>query len=93
MNPNTNATIDAELKRVAQDLNLSDDQKAKFQTAMQKANAKLTEMEQSGKTVDPAVARQNIRGFVTGVLTPEQLTKWDAEMAKAKNFLGHRMPA
>jgi periplasmic protein CpxP/Spy len=93
MNPNVNPAIDAELKRFAKDLNLTEDQKAKFQAAMQKANAKLTEMEQSGKTVDPAIARQNIRSFVTGVLTPEQLTKWDAEMAKSKNFLGHPMPA
>jgi hypothetical protein len=36
-------------------------------------------------------ARDQIREHVVRFLTPEQLTKWDAEMAKAREFLGHPM--
>jgi hypothetical protein len=36
-------------------------------------------------------ARDQIREHVVKFLTPEQLTKWDAEMAKAREFLGHPM--
>jgi len=37
--------------------------------------------------------RAAIRGRLTKFLTPEQLAKWDAEVAKAKDFLGQRMAA
>jgi len=37
--------------------------------------------------------RTTIRGRLVDFLTPEQLTKWDAEIAKAKEFLGQRMAA
>jgi hypothetical protein len=32
-----------------------------------------------------------MREQVVKFLTPEQLTKWDAEVAKAKEFLGHSL--
>ena len=37
--------------------------------------------------------RDQIRQRVTNFLTPEQLKMWDAEMAKAKEFLGQNMAA
>jgi hypothetical protein len=38
-----------------------------------------------------AAERDQIREHVVKFLTPEQLTKWDAEIAKARTFLGHPM--
>jgi len=35
--------------------------------------------------------RSSLRGRVEKFFTPEQLTKWDAGIAKAKNFLGHTL--
>jgi hypothetical protein len=37
--------------------------------------------------------RNEIRQRVVSFLSPEQLTKWDAEVAKAKEFLGQKMEA
>jgi hypothetical protein len=37
--------------------------------------------------------RGSIREDVVKFLTPQQLQKWDTEMAKAKEFLGHRIAA
>jgi hypothetical protein len=35
--------------------------------------------------------RGDLRKRVVNFLTPDQLTKWDSEVAKAKEFLGHRL--
>ena len=37
--------------------------------------------------------RDEIRQRVVKFLTPEQLTKWDSEIAKAKEFLGQKVDA
>ena len=37
--------------------------------------------------------RDEIRQRVTNFLTPDQLKKWDAEIAKAKEFLGQNLAA
>jgi hypothetical protein len=37
--------------------------------------------------------RDAIRQRVVSFLTPEQLEKWDAEKAKAKDFLGQKIAA
>ena len=85
-----------ELKRFAGDLNLSDEQKAKLHERMAFAAGRLHEYKKS----HPDVTRQDIlnalrshrtelRAGLERFLTPEQLTKWDAEVAKAKEFLGH----
>jgi hypothetical protein len=39
--------------------------------------------------VNRAALRQRLVNF----LTPEQLAKWDTEVAKAKEFLGHKRAA
>ena len=36
-------------------------------------------------------AQDQIREHIVAFLNPEQLKKWDAEMAKARTFLGHPM--
>ena len=40
-----------------------------------------------------ASLRGSIREQIVKFLTPDQLTKWDAEVAKAKEFLGHKIAA
>ncbi len=35
--------------------------------------------------------REEIRGRVVSFLNPDQLKKWDTEIAKAKEFLGQHM--
>ena len=37
--------------------------------------------------------REEIHQRVAAFLSPDQLKKWDDEVAKAKEFLGHRMEA
>jgi predicted HTH transcriptional regulator len=92
--------VATELKRFAADLNLSDDQKQKLHTALTEAREKIAEyMQQNPNTtradvVSKIVAnRDAIRQRVVNFLTPEQLDKWDAEKAKAKEFLGQRIAA
>jgi protein CpxP len=40
-----------------------------------------------------ASIRSSLREQVVKFLTPQQLTKWDAEVAKAKEFLGQNLSA
>jgi anti-sigma regulatory factor (Ser/Thr protein kinase) len=89
-----------ELKRIGASLNLSDDQKQKLQTFMteaadkvqeyRKQNPNATQMDLIKKvTENRAALRQRLVNF----LTPDQLTKWDAEVANAKEFLGQKLAA
>jgi len=87
--------IKNELKRFGGDLNLSDEQKAKLHERLASAAEKLHEYKKS----HPNVTREDIinavvshkaelRTRLESFLTPEQLKKWDAEVAKGKEFLG-----
>jgi periplasmic protein CpxP/Spy len=94
-----NMVVD-ELKRFATDLSLSEDQKQKLQGFLSEASEKLHEYKQqnpnaSREDVIRKVAdnRSTIRQRLVSFLTPEQLTKWDAEAAKAKEFLGQKLAA
>ncbi len=84
-----------ELKRFAGEINLSDEQKTKLHERLAFAAGRLAEYKKS----HPDVTRQDIikavgshraelREGLERFLTPEQLTKWDAGVAKAKEFLG-----
>ena len=84
-----------ELKRFAGDLNLSDEQKTKLHERLASAAEKLHEYKKSHPNVTrddiiKAVVshRAELRAGVERFLTPEQLKKWDSEVAKAKEFLG-----
>lgn len=88
--------IGNELKRFAGDINLSDEQKTKVHERLAFAAGRLFEYKKS----HPEVTRQDVikavgshraelREGLERFLTPEQLKKWDAEVAKAKEFLGH----
>jgi len=90
----------AELKRFGQDLNLNDQQKEKLQSALVEAREKVADYLKAHPNTSRAdiIAkvkehRAEIRQRVVSFLSPDQLTKWDAEVAKAKEFLGHKMEA
>jgi periplasmic protein CpxP/Spy len=90
----------AELKRFGQDLNLTDQQREKLQSALVDARERVAEYLKSHPNTSRAdiVAkvkenRAEIRQRVANFLSPDQLTKWDAEVAKAKEFLGQKMEA
>jgi len=89
-----------ELKRFATDLNLSDDQKQKLHGFLSEASEKLQEYKEQNPNVSReevirkvADNRAMIRQRLVNFLTPEQLTKWDAAAAKAKEFLGQKLAA
>ena len=88
----------SELKRFGQDLNLTDQQKEKLQTSLVEAREKVADYLKAhpGTTKADIIAkvkdhRAELRQRVVNFLSPDQLAKWDAEMAKAKEFLGHRL--
>ena len=89
-----------EVKRFATDLHLSDDQKEKLQNAFTDARSKVGDYlkDHPGITKADIVKqvtgqRDQIRQRVGSFLTPEQMKMWDAEMTKAKEFLGQNMAA
>ena len=96
MNDEQAQAIGNELKRIGGELNLSDEQKTKLHERLAFAAGRLFEFKKS----HPDVTRQDIikavgshrtelREAVERFLTPEQLKKWDTEVAKAKEFLGY----
>lgn len=95
LSPEAKQAVAAELKRFAGDLKLSDDQKSKLQTALEGARAKIDEIRQAHPDLTSAdviaklkSVRATARERLVQFLTPEQLGKWDAEMGKARSFLG-----
>ena len=96
MNEEQVQAIRNEFKRFAGDLNLSDEQKTKLHERLVFAAGRLYEYKKS----HPEVTRQDMiraigsrrtemREGLERFLTPEQLKKWDAEVTKAKEFLGY----
>jgi hypothetical protein len=69
-----------------------------LQAAYEKAEDRIEEIRRANPDVTRADvikklagARDQIREHIVKFLTPEQLRKWDAEIAKARTFLGHPM--
>ena len=100
LTPEQRDMVVGELKTFASDLNLSDDQKQKLHTFLTEAHEKLHDYKQqhpnaTREDVIRIVAenRTAIRQRLVNFLTPEQLTKWDAATAKAKEFLGQKLAA
>ena len=98
MTPEQREQVATELKRFAGDLNLTDQQKEKLQTALAEKREKVGEYLKTHPNTSKAdiVAyvkehRADIHERVAAFLSPEQLTKWDNEVAKAKEFLGQRL--
>ena len=74
--------------RIAADLNLSDAQKAQLKTALETAREKNPNLTRADVLAKLIAERSTVRERVVKFFTPEQLAKWDAEVAKAKTFLG-----
>ena len=98
MTPTTTDTVATELKRFAQELNLSESQKEQLRTHLTDKHTKLQEfMQQNPNISRPEMiqkvisVRASIREKIVKFLTPQQLEKWDTGVAKAKEFLGHRV--
>ena len=92
--------VASELKQIGAKLNLSNDQKEKLQAFMTEASEKVQEYKQQNPNATReelikkvADNRASIRQRLVNFLTPEQLTTWDAEIAKAKEFLGQKLAA
>lgn len=92
--------VATELKRFAGDMNLTDQQKEKLRAALTEGREKVEEYRKQNPNVTTAdlIAklqghREEIRQRVANFLSPEQLTKWNNEVSKAKEFLGHKMVA
>ncbi len=92
--------VAAELKKFAGDLNLSDDQKEKLRTFLGEAHEKVQEYIKENPNASKedlvkkvAENRTSIRQRLVNFLSPDQLSKWDAEAAKAKEFLGQKIAA
>jgi periplasmic protein CpxP/Spy len=90
----------SELKRFAHDLNLTDQQKEKLQSALVEAREKIAEYLKKNPNTTRAdivakvkMHRDEISQRIANFLSPDQLVKWKAEMSKAKEFLGQRLEA
>jgi periplasmic protein CpxP/Spy len=90
--------VGEELKRFAKDLNLSEEQKTKLHTALTEAREKVAEYLKANPNTTRAeiiakvkAHREEIGKRVSAFLTPDQMTKWTAEVAKAKEFLGQKI--
>jgi len=74
--------------RIAADLKLTDAQKAQLKTALETAREKNPNLTRADVLAKLMAERSTARERVVQFFTPEQLAKWDAEVAKAKMFLG-----
>lgn len=100
LTPEQREQVAAELKRFGADLQLSDDQKTKLQEFLTEARAKVADYlhnnpnaKKSDIINQVAANRDQLRQRLVNFLSPEQLKKWDAEVSKAKEFLGQQMAA
>jgi ribosomal 50S subunit-associated protein YjgA (DUF615 family) len=97
MTPEELNNVAAELKRLGTELNLTDNQKEQLRTFLTDKYEQLQEY----KKHNPNISREDIAQYIAKnraagrekiekFLTPEQLKIWDAEVAKAKDFLSQR---
>jgi predicted HTH transcriptional regulator len=100
MTPRTTDAVATELKRLAQELKLSDSQKEQLRTHLADRHAKLQEFMQQNPNIAKrdliekiTSIRSSVREQIVKFLTPQQLEKWDAEVAQAKEFLGQSIAA
>ena len=100
MSPEKLDAVAIELKRFAQELNLSDSQKEQLKAQLADKHEKLQEFQRQYPNISRndlvkkiASVRGTLREQVVRFLTPQQLEKWDAEVSKAKEFLGHSIAA
>ena len=100
MKPEVAEIVGTELRHFATELNLSEAQKTQLKTILENARHKMDEIREKNPDVTKADViakmgdvRHSLREHVVKFLTPEQLTKWDAGVTRAKTFLGHTVKA
>ena len=100
MTPERIDAVTTELKKFAQELSLSDTQKEQLRTHLADKYARLQEFLKQNANISRTELVQKIvsirgslREQVVKFLTPQQLAKWDAEVARAKEFLGQKIVA
>jgi len=100
LTPELRDTVLSELKRIGGQLNLSDDQKERLHAFMTEASEKVQQYKQQNPNASPADVikkvsenRATIRQRIVSFLTPDQLSKWDSEVAKGREFLGQKLAA
>ena len=100
LTPEQRDQVAAELKRFGADLQLTDEQKSKLQEFLTEARGKIAQYREANPTATRAdiikhvaTNRDQLRQRLVNFLNPEQLKKWDAEVSKAKAFLGEQMSA
>jgi hypothetical protein len=97
MTPDEITNIATELKRLGGELNLNDSQKEQLRNFLTEKYEQLQEYKKHNPNLSKediiqyiaknrSAAREKIEKF----LTPDQLKIWDAEVAKAKDFLSQR---
>ena len=97
MTPEEMNNIATELKRLGGELNLSDSQKDQLKSFLTDKYEQL----QNYKKQNPNLSKEDIAQYIAKnrtagrekiekFLTPDQLKIWDAEVAKAKDFLSQR---
>ena len=97
MTPEELSNIANELKRLGGELNLSDNQKDQLKTFLTDKYEQLQEYRKK----NPNISKEDIAQYIAKnraagreklekFLTPEQLKIWDAELARAKDFLSQR---
>ena len=98
LTPEQRDQVVAEAGKFAASLQLSSDQKEKLQNAFTDARSKVGDYLKDHPGITKAdIAKQvvgqrdQIRQRVVSFLTPDQMNKWDAEIAKAKEFLGQNL--
>ena len=97
MTPEELSNIADELKRLGGELNLSDSQRDQLKTFLTEKYVQLQEYKKqnanlSKEDIIQYIAKNRTAGRekIEKFLTPEQLKIWDAEVAKAKDFLSQR---
>ena len=90
--------VATELKRFAAGINLTEEQKEKLHAALAEGREKVGEYVKTYPNTTKAQIiakvkehRGEIHERVATFLNPEQLGKWDTEVAKAKEFLGQKL--
>ena len=97
MTPEEVSNIAAELKRLGTELNLSESQKDQLKSFLTEKYEQLQEYRKQ----NPNLSKEDVTKYIAKnreagrqklekFLTPEQLKTWDAEVAKAKDFLSQR---
>jgi hypothetical protein len=96
--PEQRKKVATELKRFAADLNLTEEQKEKLQAALIEAQERVEDYLKNNPNTTKAdiiakvkANRDEVRQRAVNFLTPEQLSKWDSEIANAKEFLGQQL--